>query len=89
MPLQRAHSSKVKSLGEEDVVGEIIDLELEDHGISIFHPTQEMCFSKNQIVKGHYIYSLAETLALAVIDAEAALVGVANIKIQDTHCKRR
>jgi len=39
-----------------------------------------MVFEKTRIVQGHYIYSLAESLAIAVIDAQVALVGVANIK---------
>ena len=39
-----------------------------------------MAFEKTHIVRGHYIYSLAETLAIAVIDAQVALVGIANIK---------
>jgi len=39
-----------------------------------------MTFEKTKIVRGHYIYSLAESLAIAVIDAQVALVGVANIK---------
>ena len=32
------------------------------------------------VIKGEYIYSLAETLAISLIPASAALVGVANIK---------
>jgi acyl-coenzyme A thioesterase PaaI-like protein len=39
-----------------------------------------MAFERTKIIRGHYIYSLAESLAIAVIDADVALVGVANIK---------
>ena len=39
-----------------------------------------MAFEKTKIIRGHFIYSLAESLAIAVIDAQVALVGVANIK---------
>lgn len=39
-----------------------------------------MVFQKTQIVKGHYIFALAESLAMAVIDESVALTGVANIK---------
>ena len=42
--------------------------------------TDEMVFRENEIVRGHYIYSMAESLAMSVIDASVALVGVANIK---------
>jgi len=39
-----------------------------------------MVFQKTKIVRGHYIYAQAESLAIAVIDAKVALIGVANIK---------
>jgi acyl-coenzyme A thioesterase PaaI-like protein len=76
----RDNNMRVKSLGEKDIVGEIIHIELGVQAISVFKTTEEMCFDKNQVVRGHYIYSLAESLAISVIDASVALVGVANIK---------
>lgn len=72
--------AKVRSISSRDVIGELIDLELGVRGISVFDTKQDMVFEKSKIVRGHYIYSLAESLAIAVIDANAALVGVANIK---------
>jgi acyl-coenzyme A thioesterase PaaI-like protein len=39
-----------------------------------------MSFEKTNIVRGQFIYAQAESLAIAVIDAEVALIGVANIK---------
>ena len=39
-----------------------------------------MVFERTQIVRGHYIFAQAESLAIAVIDAKVALTGVANIK---------
>jgi len=75
-----ANQKKIKSLESRDIVGEIVDLELGQKGIAILETTEEMVFERNKIVRGHYIYSLAETLAISVIDAEVALIGVANIK---------
>lgn len=72
--------SKVKSLQSKEIVGELIDLDLGKNGISVLETTQDMAFEKTKIVRGHFIYSLAESLAIAVIDAHVALVGVANIK---------
>ncbi|HEX3030321.1 MAG TPA: transcription factor FapR [Clostridia bacterium] len=72
--------SKVKSLQSKEIVGELIDLNLNSNGISILETDQSMSFEKTKIVRGHFIYSLAESLAIAVIDAQVALVGVANIK---------
>lgn len=71
---------KVKAIAGSEMVGELIDLELGKSGISIFEPSENMAFLKTKIIKGHYIYSQAESLALSVIDASAALIGVANIK---------
>ncbi|NLC67349.1 MAG: fatty acid biosynthesis transcriptional regulator, partial [Clostridiaceae bacterium] len=72
--------SKVKALGSKEIVGELIELNLGQNGISILETNESMVFEKTKIVRGHFIYSLAESLAIAVIDAEVALVGVANIK---------
>jgi len=72
--------SKVKSLQSKEIVGELIDIELGRNGISVLETDETMVFKKNNIVRGHFIYSLAESLAIAVIDAHVALVGVANIK---------
>ena len=71
---------KVKALGSKDIVGELIELNLGESGISILETNENMTFEKTKIVRGHFIYSLAESLAIAVIDANVALVGVANIK---------
>jgi acyl-coenzyme A thioesterase PaaI-like protein len=72
--------SKVKSLQSKEIVGELVDLNLGVSGISVLDTDESMVFEKTKIVRGHFIYSLAESLAIAVIDAHVALVGVANIK---------
>lgn len=72
--------SKVKSLQSKEIVGELIDIDLGKSGVSMLETNESMTFEKTKIVRGHFIYSLAESLAIAVIDAEVALVGVANIK---------
>ena len=72
--------SKVKSLHSKEIVGELIDIDLNKGGISVLETTGSMAFEKTKIVRGHFIYSLAESLAIAVIDAHVALVGIANVK---------
>lgn len=72
--------SKLKSLQSDEIVGELLDLKLNNSAISVLETTSAMVFEKTRIVRGQYIYSMAESLAIAVIDAKAALVGVANIK---------
>lgn len=72
--------SKVKSIQSKEIVGELININLGENGVSMLETDGSMVFEKTKIVRGHYIYSFAETLAISVIDSHAALVGVANIK---------
>lgn len=71
---------KVRTLGRGEIVGELIDLELNKRGISVLETDATLAFEKTKIVKGHYIFAMAESLAMAVIDAHVALTGIANIK---------
>ena len=82
--------NKVKSIQSGEVVAsilislellrELIDLELGHSGISLLRVTEDMVFAKTQIAKGHYMFSQANSLALAIIDAPMAVTGVANVK---------
>lgn len=74
------NQEKLKSIEGKEFIGELIDLQLGQSAISLMETNSSMVFEKTRIVRGHYIYSLAETLAIAVIDAQVALVGIANIK---------
>ncbi len=71
---------KLRTLNAEEVIGEIVELSLGESAISILDTTDRMVFSQSKVVRGHYIYSMAESIAIAVIDADVALVGIANIK---------
>jgi len=72
--------TKLKAIASGDVIGELIDLDLGKSGISILAVTPEMVLEKTKVARAHYIYAQANSLALAVIDAPAAVTGVANIK---------
>jgi len=72
--------TKLKSITSGEVVGQLIDLELGKTGISIMEVTPEMVYAKTKVSRGHNIFAQANSLALAVIDAPAAVTGVANIK---------
>ncbi|NBG89111.1 transcription factor FapR [Isachenkonia alkalipeptolytica] len=76
----QANYEKVRSMTGTEIVGELIDLTLGKQGLSILETDEEMAFTKTNIVRGHHIFSQAESLAMAVIDADVALTGVANIK---------
>jgi acyl-coenzyme A thioesterase PaaI-like protein len=74
---------QLQSIAKTEIVGELIDLKLNVSGISYLETDDGLAFKKTKIVKGHYIFAMAETLALAVIDARVALTGVANVKYQE------
>lgn len=75
--------AKVKSIRGKEIVGELIDLELGKSGMSILETDSSFAFEKTDVVKGHHIFAQAESLAIAVIDASVALIGVANIKYKN------
>ncbi len=72
--------NKLQAIASKDIVGELLDLELGKSGISMMNVTQDMVMAKTGIARGHFMFAQANTLALAVIDAPAALTGVANVK---------
>ena len=72
--------AKVKSIFGKEIVGELVDLDLGKNGISILETDASYAFEKTNVIKGHHIYAQAESLAIAVIDANVALIEVANIK---------
>lgn len=72
--------AKVRSIDITEIVGELVDLELDKRGISILETTSKMTFGKTKVIRGDIIFAQANSLAIATIDAKVALTGVANIK---------
>jgi len=76
---QSNFSEQVRSLPIEEVIGEIIDIELDNNAISIFDVKEEHVFKRNRIARGHHLFAQANSLAVAVINDELALTAKANI----------
>jgi len=70
----------VRTLAEEEVIGDIVDLELGRRGISVWRPLAEHAFARSAIVRGHHIFGQANSLAIAIVDAEEALTARATIR---------
>ena len=70
----------VRSLAIDEVIGEVIDLQLDKSGISIFEIKEDHVFSRTKIARGHHIFSQANSLAVAVIDDPIALTASADIR---------
>lgn len=71
---------QVRSLPASEVVGDIVDLQLDKSGISIFEIRDEHVFSRNGIARGHHVFAQANSLAVAVIDDEIALTASAELR---------
>lgn len=69
----------VKSLPIDEIIGEIIDLQLNKSAISLLDIKAEHVFSRTGIARGHHIFAQANSLAIAVINDELALTHKANI----------
>lgn len=70
----------VKALPIEEVIGEIIDLQLDHSAISILDIGVEHVFSRTKIARGHHLFAQANSLAVAIIDDELALTAKANVR---------
>lgn len=69
----KTYENEVKSLPLDEVIGDIIDIELDNRALSIFDVKEEHVFQRNGIARGHHLFAQANSLAVAVIDDELAL----------------
>lgn len=76
---ERSHDS-VRSLPLHEVIGDIVDLQLDKSGISLFEMNEEHVFSRSGIARGHHVFAQANSLAVAVINDEIALTASADIR---------
>lgn len=70
----------VKSLQLNEVIGDVIELQLDKYGISIMEIDETQVFKKTGIARGHYIFAQANSLAVALINQEIALTAKADIR---------
>lgn len=73
---------RVRALAARELVGELLDLRLGDEGLSLMRTEEDMAFSRSGVIRGQFLYAQAESLALALIDADEVLTGLARIKFR-------
>ncbi len=76
-----AHQT-VKSLVSGELTGELLDLELGERAISLLETDASQTFKRSRVVRGEYLFAQADSLALALVDAEVAQVIFANVKFR-------
>jgi len=77
---QSEWTNTVKALPIEDIIGEVIDLELNKKAISILEIETKHVFSRNKIARGHHLFAQANSLAVAVIDDAFAVTASSEVK---------
>ncbi len=70
----------VRALSPDEVIGEIVDLQLDERAISILDVKNEHVFSRSGIARGHHLFAQANSLAVAIINDELALTAKATIR---------
>jgi acyl-coenzyme A thioesterase PaaI-like protein len=80
--LARRAVSGLKALEDQEVVGDLVDLELGVRAVSVLETHDGMTFARTGIVRSHYIFAQADSLALAVIDGQVVLTGLAQTRFK-------
>ncbi|MDP4162060.1 MAG: transcription factor FapR [Bacillota bacterium] len=79
---EKRFEDEVRSLPIDEIIGEIIDIELDNSAISIFDVKEEHVFKRNGIARGHHVFAQANSLAVAVINDALALTAKADIQFK-------
>lgn len=80
----------IRSLSETEVIGQVIEVNLGEMAISLLDIGPEHVFSKTKIARGHHMFAQANSLAVAVIDADIVLTAVAEVRfIRPVHLGER
>ncbi len=70
----------LKSLGEQEVIGELQELVIGEHARSQLNIDQTMVLFKAQVARGHHLFAQANSLAITLVDADVALTGSVDLK---------
>ena len=71
---------QIRSLGTGELIGDILELDVGKRGITVLEVKKDMVFSKTKIVRGHYLFAQANSLAVALINADVVLTGSASVR---------
>ncbi len=80
--LARLSVVHTRTLKRQDMVGDLVDLVIGQSGRSLLTTDESMAFVGSGIIQSHFIYAQADSLALAVVDGDSAVTGLANAKFK-------
>lgn len=70
---------QAKTLSSQEIVGDLLEVDLDSDGLSLLDTTEEMGMEKTRIIRGHILFAQANSLANAIVDADVALTLEANV----------
>ncbi|AHF07615.1 transcription factor FapR [Desulfitobacterium metallireducens] len=70
----------LKSLEEQEVIGRLMELKVGDFGRSEMLIEENMVLDKARVARGHHLFAQANSLAIALVDAEMAVTGSVELK---------
>ena len=73
---------RVRALGQREIVGELIDVNLGKSAISVMEVAPEMAFERSGIARSQYIFAQADSLAICLVDSQNVVTGIANLKFK-------
>ncbi len=73
---------RLKSISPEEMMGELVELEINERGVSVLETTKEMAFKNSDIIRESYTFAQASSLAIALIGSEEVLIGRARVSFK-------
>ena len=80
--IAQGNDREIKSLSCGELVGELIEMEVGQYASSLLSIDEDMAFQKTKIARGHHLFAQANSLAVAIIDAEVVLTGTAKVSFK-------
>lgn len=75
-------SGRLTSMKQDEVMGEIVELEPNRLALSVLSTNREYAFRHTNLIADHYIYAQAASLAIAVVKEELVVVGSARAQFK-------
>lgn len=74
------YQNKLRALEPEEVFGDIVDLKLGESGQSVWRAEKKHALARSGVVRGHYLFAQANSLAVALVNADQALTARATVR---------
>ncbi|MDK6863103.1 MULTISPECIES: transcription factor FapR [Nosocomiicoccus] len=76
----KKNAEEIKSIPLQDVIGELVQIEVNKQASSFFTVEKEHAFLNYNIARGHFLFGQANSLAVAVLGKKKVLTKEANVK---------